>query len=123
MKNLHYNYMVEELINNPDGLKVKAIARSIYNSEVTLFDIDAAKKIKIIHNSVQRFLWMQSRKKQSPFERKKWGLYALKKGFVYQLELPFEDWDDEGLVLEFGTKKKKSIVAEQMNDMFAGMYY
>ena len=81
MKNLHYNHMVEELINNPDGLKVKAIARSIYNSEVTLFDIDAAKKFKIIHNSVQRFLWMQSRKKQSPFERKKWGLYALKKGF------------------------------------------
>jgi len=31
MKNLHYNHMVEELINNPDGLKVRAIARSIYN--------------------------------------------------------------------------------------------
>ena len=122
MKNLHYNHMVEELINNPDGLKVRAIARSIYNSEVTLFDIDAANKFKKIHNSVQRFLWSQSRKQKSPFVRKKWGLYALRKGFVYQLELDFADWDDEGLVLEYGNKNKKTLVAEQMADMFAGMY-
>ncbi len=122
MKNLHYNEMVENLINNPEGLRIRAIARSIYNSEVDLFDPDAASKFKKIHKSVQRFLWAQSRKRKSPFERRQWGVYALKKGFVIQLELEFADWDDEGLVLDFTPKRKTPMAAEGMADMFEGLY-
>lgn len=121
MKNLRYNEMVELLMANPDGLRIRAIARSIYNTEVDLFAVDSAKKFRDIHLSVQRFLWTQSRKIHSPFERRRWGIYALKNRFVVQLELEFDDWEDEGVVLEH-SNPKKNMAAEQMHDMFEGMY-
>ena len=123
MKNAHYNEMVRLLMENPDGLRVRRIARCIYNGEVSIFDIDAGKKFQRIHTSVTRFLWTQSRKKKSPFERKGWGLYALKRHFVVQLELTFDDWDDEDLDPVRMQPPKPTLAAEpQMNDLFAGMF-
>ncbi len=124
MKNLYYNELVHILMANPDGLRVGKIARHIYNSDVDLFDCNAIGKFGKIHRELQRYLWTQSRKKRSPFERRSWGIYAVRRNFVYQLELTFDDWDDEGLVLE-DTRKKKKVVDDKdlMQDMFAGFSF
>ena len=123
MKNAHYNEMVRLLMDNPDGLKVRKIARCIYNGEVSLFDNDAGRKFQIIHSSVSRFLWTQSRKKRSPFERRGWGIYALKHHFVVQLELTFDDWDDEDIIIEHQTKARRAPEDNSlMKDLFAGHF-
>jgi hypothetical protein len=123
MKNAHYNEMVRLLMDNPEGLRIRKIARYIYNGEVNLFDLDAGAKFRKIHSSVARFLWTQSRRKRSPFERRGWGKYALKPKFVVQLELTFDDWDDEDLDTERLRQPKRSEAAESlMNDLFAGMF-
>ena len=118
MKNSHYNEMVRLLLDNPEGLRIRKIARCIYNGEVNLFDLDAAEKFRKIHTSVSRFLWTQSRRKHSPFERKSWGKYALKRHFVVQMELTFDDWDDEDIVLERQPRIKAAEPAYRMNDLF-----
>ena len=109
----------------PEGRTLNAVivARQIYNTDVNLFDPDSAGKFRGIHLSVQRFLWSQSRKQRSPFERKKWGTYALKKKFVFQLELEFEDWEDEDIVIERPEKKRAATDKELMQDIFAGMLF
>lgn len=123
MKNSHYNEMVRLLMDNPDGLKVRKIARFIYNGEVSLFDFDANGKFRKIHSSVSRFLWNQSRKKRSPFERRGWGVYALKHHFVVQLELTFDDWDDEDIIIEHQPKGRRTTEDNLlMNDIFAGLF-
>ncbi len=122
MKNLHYNAIVENLIANPEGLRIRAIARSIYNSEVDIFTPDAADRFKFIHKSVQQFLWTQSRNRHSPFERRRWGVYALKHKFVVQLELQFEDWEDDDIIIKPALPEKKHLAAEYMADMFEGLY-
>ena len=119
MKNLYYNDMVAVLMKNPEGMKVRKIARYIYNNDVSLFDFDAAAKFLKIHKSVQQFLWVQSRKRHSPFERKGWGTYALKQHFVVQLELEFEDWEDDDIVIEKAPKPKKVAEDYLMRDLFA----
>lgn len=100
MKNQYYNEMVEMLMAHPNGMRVGLMARTIYNSNCDLFDTDAARRFKKIYDSVKRYLWTQSRHKHSPFERRKWGTYALKKNFVFQLELAFDDWDSDNIDLK-----------------------
>ena len=122
MKNLYYNDMVAVMMKNPEGMKVRKITRYIYNNDVSLFDVNAAAKFKKIHKSVQQFLWVQSRKRHSPFERKGWGTYALKPNFVIQLELEFEDWEDDDIVIEKVVKPRKVAEDSLMLDLFAGLY-
>ena len=95
MKNQYYNEMVEMLLKRPDGMRLGAIARTIYNSSCDLFDLEGSRRFAKIYSSVGRYLWTQSRRKKSPFERRSWGTYALRPRFVYQLELTFDEWDDE----------------------------
>ena len=122
MKNSYYNELVHILMANPQGVRVGKIARHIYNSDVDLFDRDTNNKFSRIHAELQRYLWTQSRKKRSPFERVGWGLYGLKRPFVVQLELTFDDWDDEDLDPSRLQRPKKSEAAEPlMQDLFAGM--
>ena len=123
MKNSYYNEIVNLLMEHPDGVPVRKIARQIYNTDVNLFDPDSAGKFRGIHLSVQRFLWSQSRKQRSPFERKEWGTYALKKRFVFQLELEFEDWEDEDIVIERPEKKRVATDKDLMQDIFAGLLF
>lgn len=100
MKNLYYNDMVEMLMSHPDGLRLRHIARVIYNSHCDLFDTaQGMGRYERIYGTVSRFLWSESRKQLSPFERRQWGLYALRRHFVVQLELCFDDWEDEGVDL------------------------
>ena len=56
MKNSYYNEIVNLLMEHPDGVPVRKIARQIYNTDVNLFDPDSAGKFRGIHLSVQRFL-------------------------------------------------------------------
>lgn len=96
MKNQYYNEMVEMLMGNPEGMRVGVIARAIYNASCDLFDTKAGSRFRNIYDTVRRYLWQQSRRKKSPFRRLKWGTYALRRNFVYQLELTFDEWDDDG---------------------------
>ena len=87
------------LMHHEEGMRLGTIARALYNKDCDLFDPEAEGKFQRIYTSVKRFLWTQSRLKRSPFERRKWGTYALRHRFVVQLELSFDDWEDEGIVL------------------------
>ena len=91
--------MVEMLIAHPEGMRIQHIASTIYNSNCDLFEQNSTGLYKRIHTSVKRYLWTQSRLRRSPFERCRWGTYKLRSGFVYQLELTFDDWEEEGLHL------------------------
>ena len=100
MKNQYYNDIVEMLLKSEsDGMRLGAIARNIYNKDCDLFDSDAEGKFMRIYRSVKRFLWYQRRLKRSPFSRNRWGYYGLKRSFAQQLELCFDDWEEEGIVL------------------------
>lgn len=93
MKNLYYNQIIEILTNNPEGVKVNNISRQLYNSHCSLFETDDL--YKSIYESTRRFLWKQSKSPSSPFCKVdgKWGVYALRKSFVIQLELCFDNWE------------------------------
>ncbi len=84
---------MELLTKRPEGMKLCNISRCIYNSNCDLFDNEH--KYDKIYSSVRRFLWMQSKQKNSPFQSVKnhWGHYAIKKSFAHQLELCFDNWE------------------------------
>ena len=108
MKNQYYNEMVQMLMGNPEGMRVGVMARAIYNASCDLFDSQAGSRFQNIYNTIRRFLWQQSRRQRSPFQRLKWGTYALRRNFVYQLELTFDEWEDDGPVLKPESKKATS---------------
>ena len=68
-----------------EGLRIKNIARRIYNRHIDFFvsDIDYSE----IRNNVGRYLWEQSRRNESPFLRTRYGTYAIKADFAIQLDL------------------------------------
>ena len=86
MNNIYHRDIVEILIEcGREGLRIKNIARRIYNRHVDLFvqDIDYAE----IRDSVGRYLWLQSKRSESPFHRTRYGTYAIKADFAIQLDL------------------------------------
>lgn len=86
MKNIYHRDIVEILLEcGRDGLRIKNIARKIYNRHVDFFvtDIDYGE----IRNDVGRYLWVQSRRSESPFTRTRYGTYAIKADFAIQLDL------------------------------------
>ncbi len=119
MKNQYYDDLVSLLIQHPDGMRLGSIARTIYNRNADLFDTDSAQRYRLIYDSMRRFLWQQSRQKRSAFERLKWGIYALRKHFVYQLELCFDDWEDEDIILPPSPPVKPKREEAYMLDLFA----
>ena len=94
----YYNELVEMLMTHADGMRVGMIARALYNANCDLFDTLSSVRFKLIYETVQRYLWQQSRLSNSPFKRVKWGTYALRRHFVHQLELVFDEWEDDGPV-------------------------
>lgn len=86
MKNVYHRDIIEILLEcGRDGLRIKNIARRIYNRHADLFvsDIDYDE----IRNSVGRYLWLQSHRAESPFVRTRYGTYAIKPDFAIQLDL------------------------------------
>jgi hypothetical protein len=105
MQNQYYNEMIQLLMGNPEGMRVGTIARAIYNASCDLFDAQAGSRFHQIYTSIRRYLWQQSRRQRSPFRRIKWGTYALRHNFVYQLELTFDEWEDDGPIPKPETRK------------------
>ena len=95
MNNLFYNEMIELLTRHPKGLRVGNIARALYNNHCDLFSGSSDLDFINIYRSIRFFLWQNSRNSMSPFERKGWGIYALRKTFVAQQNLTFEDFEGE----------------------------
>lgn len=93
MNNIYYNQLVELLAYKPEGMKLCRIVKYIYNCNCSLFE--DADLYRQIYSNVRWFLWSQSRRKDSPFMRinGKWGMYGLKKNFMVQLELCFDNWE------------------------------
>lgn len=105
----------------PEGMRLGTIARNIYNRDCDLFDPDAEGKFMRIYRSVKRFLWYQSRLKRSPFSRNRWGYYGLRRSFAQQLELCFDDWEEEGIILpDPAPKETQKPELPLMQDLFAG---
>ena len=115
MKNLYYNQIVELLEHKPEGMKLQTIVLHVYNQNCGLFERpDLYKKM---YTSISMYLWKQSKKRRSPFQSVagKWGCYKLRKGFVIQLELCFDDFTyDE---IQPG-KKKKKLEVDQLPNLF-----
>lgn len=111
MDNIYYNQTVELLSARPEGMKLCNIARCIYNSNNDLFaDEDLYKQI---YGQLKRFLWTQSRLKKSPFKScEKWGYYGIRKSYAIQFELPFDDFQYDGIEIK---KAVKPVKVEQPN--------
>lgn len=86
MNNIYHRDIIEILIEcGREGLRIKNIARRIYNKHVDFFvkDIDYSE----IRDNVGRYLWEQSKRTESPFVRTRYGTYAIKPDFAIQLDL------------------------------------
>lgn len=86
MNNIYHRDIIEILLEcGREGLRIKNIARRIYNRHVDFFvsDIDYSE----IRDNVGRYLWEQSRRNESPFHRTRYGTYAIKADFAIQLDL------------------------------------
>lgn len=86
MKNIYHRDIIEILLEcGREGLRIKNIARRIYNRHVDFFvkDIEYCE----IRDSVGRYLWEQSQRIESPFVRMRYGTYAIKADFAIQLDL------------------------------------
>ena len=86
MNNIYHRDIIEILLEcGREGLRIKNIARRIYNRHIDFFvsDVDYSE----IRNNVGRYLWEQSRRHESPFHRTRYGTYAMKPDFAIQLDL------------------------------------
>ncbi len=86
MKNIYHRDIIEILLEcGREGLRIKNIARRIYNRHVDFFVNDI--EYSGIRDSVGRYLWEQSKRPESPFIRTRYGTYAIKADFAIQLDL------------------------------------
>ena len=86
VKNIYHRDIIEILLEcGREGLRIKNIARRIYNRHADFFitDIDYDE----IRDSIGRYLWEQSRRIESPFLHTRYGTYAIKADFAIQLDL------------------------------------
>ena len=86
MNNIYHRDIIEILLEcGRDGLRIKNIARRIYNRHADFFVRDL--EYSEIRDSVGRYLWEQSQRTESPFVRTRYGTYAIKPDFAIQLDL------------------------------------
>lgn len=86
MKNIYHRDIVEILLEcGRSGLRIKNIARRIYNRHANLFEADIC--YEQLRDSVGKYLWEQNRRPESPFHRTRYGTYAIKADFAIQLDL------------------------------------
>lgn len=113
MKNIYYNQTLQLLTDRPEGMKLCNIARCIYNANNNLFaDEDLYWQI---YGQLKRFLWHQSKLKHSPFKScGKWGYYGIRKSVAVQFELPFDDFQYDGIE----TRKAAKPVKVQQPNLF-----
>ena len=86
MNNIYHRDIIEILLEcGREGLRIKNIARRIYNRHVDFFVADV--NYSEIRGSIGRYLWEQSKRNESPFHRTRYGTYAIKADFAIQLDL------------------------------------
>ena len=86
MNNIYHRDIIEILLEcGRDGLRIKNIARRIYNKHVDFFikDIEYCE----LRDSIGHYLWEQSQRHESPFTHTRYGTYAIKPDFAIQLDL------------------------------------
>ncbi len=121
MNNIYYREIIELLLSHrEEGMKVGAIARTIYNAHIDIFNPDFTYE-KIL-NKINFYLWKQVHCKDSLFEQEVRGYYKLKPSIAIQLDL-FEDYlYDQDLLLsdyndlERGKSKVNAIQLELFQD-------
>lgn len=86
MNNIYYRDIIELLLpHGKDGLRLSQIVKHIYNQHANLFDNSI--NYDDIYKAVGLFLWKQSQKRESPFKRNAYGIYAIKPDVAVQLDL------------------------------------
>jgi len=86
VKNIYHRDIIEILIEcGREGLRIKNIARRIFNRHADFFVKDL--EYSEIRDSIGRYLWEQSLRNESPFVRTRYGTYAIKPDFAIQLDL------------------------------------
>lgn len=86
MKDVYHSDIVNLLIREgAGGLRVKIIARRVYNLHASLFN--AGLCYTDLRCQISSYLWKQSRRKDSPFCRIGYGTYAIKGDVAVQLDL------------------------------------
>ena len=86
VNNIYHRDIIEILLEcGREGLRIKNIARRIYNRHVDFFvkNVDYGE----IRDGVGRYLWEQDKRRESPFHRTRYGTYAIKADFAIQLDL------------------------------------
>lgn len=104
VNNIYHRDIIEILLEcGREGLRIKNIARRIYNRHADFFvtDIDYSE----IRNSVGRYLWEQSQRHESPFTHARYGTYAIKPDFAIQLDL----FLDNAIRSEFRKEQAKAV--------------
>lgn len=93
MNHKYYRQIIDLLALRPEGLKVSAIARNIYNQQGNLFSDSIS--YDNLYSSIRQFLWQQSQKKNSIIVTvdDKRGYYKLRSKYVVQTELNFASED------------------------------
>lgn len=86
MRNIYHSDIMNLLIRQgKEGMKVKLIAKKIYNMHVDLFN--RSLDYTDLRHQLSMYLWRQSRQARSPFQRLGYGLYAVKPDLAVQLDL------------------------------------
>ena len=93
MNHKYYRQIIDLLTLRPDGLKVSAIAKNIYNQQDTWFS--EHESYEKLYESIRQYLWQQSQKKNSIFTTvdEKRGYYKLRKIYTMQTEFQFASED------------------------------
>lgn len=93
MNHKYYRQIIDLLTLRPEGLKVSAIAKNIYNQQGNLFS--EQESYEKLYESIRQYLWQQSQKKNSIFTTvdNKRGYYKLRQNYTMQTEFQFASED------------------------------
>ena len=106
MKNVYHSDIVNLLIRQGrEGMRLRHIVQRVYNMHVDLF----GRKLDYydLHSQLSKYLWRQSRRPGTPFQRIAYGRNAIKSDFAVQLDL---FWDaPEYKIKEVKQKPKEDL--------------
>ena len=86
MKNVYHSDIMNLLIRQgAEGMRVKVIAKRVYNMHADLFNLNLS--YTDLRCQISSYLWKQSRRRESVFRRIGYGTYALRSDVAVQLDL------------------------------------
>ena len=85
MNNTYHRNIVELLLERgKEGMKLTQIVQRVYNLHADLFTKQL--KYDVLHHTIGFYLWKQSQRRESPFTRNAYGVYAIKPDVAIQLD-------------------------------------